>query len=43
MFFKKEIFVEKGISVENCRCLKYDVLPLDTSITIDVQQREIFI
>jgi len=29
----------KGLIVENRRCLKHDVQPPNTSMTIDVQQR----
>jgi len=28
----------KGLIVENCRCLKYDVQPTDTSVTIDLKK-----
>ncbi len=27
----------KGLTIENCRCLKHDINFLDTSIIIDVQ------
>jgi len=33
----------KGLIVENCRCLKRDIQPPNTSLTIDVQLRKIFI
>jgi len=30
----------KTLIVENCRCLKHNVQPPDTSVTIDVQKKE---
>jgi len=29
----------KGLIAENCRCLKHDVQPLDTSVIRDIQQK----